>query len=91
VQPSTSREAERVAPAAILTIRRQRARIIPPDQLPDTPRSTSARAMWRDWRTRGMTNCDWLRLHSSNFAPPLPALLASIWEHRLVCSGEERS
>ena len=37
VQPSTSRKAARVAPAAIVTIRRQAARIIPPGLLPETP------------------------------------------------------
>ena len=58
VQPSTPREAERgapqrVAPAAILTIRRQSARIIPPDLLAETPeehqrRGDAADAMFRE-------------------------------------------
>ena len=58
VQPSTPREAERGAPqraaeAAIVTIRWQGARIIPPDLLPDTPeehrrRGDAADALWRE-------------------------------------------
>jgi hypothetical protein len=52
-QPSTSREVERAVPAAILTIRRQSARIIQPGLLADTPeehrrRGDAADAMWRD-------------------------------------------
>ena len=53
VQPSTPRAAARVAPAAIVTIRRQAARIIPPDLLPETPeehrrRGEAADALWHD-------------------------------------------
>jgi hypothetical protein len=58
VQPSTPHEAERGAPqraaeAAIVTIRWQGARIIPPDLLPDTPeehrrRGDAADALWRE-------------------------------------------
>jgi hypothetical protein len=53
VQPSTSQKAERVAPAAVLTIRRQATRIIPPGLLADTPeehrrRGDAADAMWRE-------------------------------------------
>ena len=36
-QPSTPQKAERVAPAAVLTIRRQGMRILPPGLLADTP------------------------------------------------------
>ena len=53
VQPSTPRGAQRVAPAAVLTIRRQSARIIPPDLLAETPeehrrRGDAADATWRE-------------------------------------------
>ena len=53
VQPSTPRAAARVAPAAIVTIRRQVARIVPPDLLADTPeehrrRADAADALFRD-------------------------------------------
>jgi hypothetical protein len=52
VQPSTPREAARVAQSAILTIRRQTARIIPPGLLAETPeehrrRGDAADAIWR--------------------------------------------
>jgi hypothetical protein len=57
-QPSTPHDAARVAPqraakAAILTIRRQGARIIPPGLLAETPeehrrRGDAADAMWRE-------------------------------------------
>jgi hypothetical protein len=57
VQPSTSREAERAMPAAIVTIRRQGARIIPPGLLPETPeehrrRGDAADAIWRELMRR---------------------------------------
>jgi hypothetical protein len=45
VQPSTPREAERAAPAAIVTVRRKMARIIPPGLLPETPEEHHAAAM----------------------------------------------
>jgi hypothetical protein len=53
VQPSTPREAERAAPAAILTIRRPGAKIIPPDLLAATPEEhrrpgDAANAIWRE-------------------------------------------
>jgi hypothetical protein len=53
VQPSTPREAARVVPAAIVTIKRQTARILPPGLLPDTPeehrrRGDAADAIWRE-------------------------------------------
>ena len=53
VQPSTSLEAERAMPAAIVTIRRQSARILPPGLLPETPeehrrRGDAADAIWRE-------------------------------------------
>ena len=53
VQPSTPRAAARVTPAAIVTIRRQGARIIPPDLLAEMPeehqrRGDAADAMWRE-------------------------------------------
>jgi hypothetical protein len=52
VQPSTPHEAARAVPAAIITVRRKTARIIPLD-LPETPeehqrRGDAADAMWRD-------------------------------------------
>jgi hypothetical protein len=52
-QPSSARKAERVAPAAIVTIQRQSARIIPPDLLPETPeehrrRGDAADGLWRE-------------------------------------------
>ena len=57
VQPSTPREAERGAPAAIVTIRRQSARIIPPDLLPETPeehrrRGDAADTLFREIQRR---------------------------------------
>jgi hypothetical protein len=53
LQPSTPRGAQRVVPAAILTIRRQSARIIPPDLLAETPeehrrRGDAADTLFRD-------------------------------------------
>ena len=66
-QPSTPHDAARVAPqraakAAILIIRRQGGRIIPPGLLPATPeehrrRGDAADAMWRELvrRVRGRT------------------------------------
>ena len=53
VQPSTPRAAERAAPAAIITVRRKVARIIPPGLLAETPeehrrRGDAADAMWRE-------------------------------------------
>jgi hypothetical protein len=57
VQPSTPREAERAAPTAIVTIRRQSARIIPRDLLAETPeehrrRGDAADALFREMRRR---------------------------------------
>ena len=57
VQPSTPQKAERVAPAAILTIRKQSTRIIPPDLLPETPeehrrRGDAANALFREIQRR---------------------------------------
>ena len=57
VQPSTPREAERALPAAILTIRKQSARILPPGLLPETPeehrqRGDAADALFREIQHR---------------------------------------
>jgi hypothetical protein len=57
VQPSTPRRAARVAPAAIVTIRRQAAQIIPPGLLADTPeehrrRGDAADALFREIQRR---------------------------------------
>jgi hypothetical protein len=57
MQPSTPQKAERVVPAAILTIRKQSARVIPPDLLPETPeehrrRGDAADALFREIRRR---------------------------------------